>query len=547
MNRSLYSACYFHHRITVNLGDNIPTSQSGDLVINDTLTDNIWHTVKLSLEGRQLNATMHGKTSQVLLKGKHARLDIKGFMYVGGLTKRIRDILRRYKPSPNFKGCLRAVFYDRYRVNILEGWTKKETGKTKRYTEYGSPEHNDCQHVRFKTLSFERPKAFLKIHSKGRLQVNVKMRFRTYFADGVLVSKGMSVGLGQSVSVSLIEGKVFMKVRMSVGGQVIQFSRGKRLNDGDWHSLSVVVNETVMCLKVDQLPKLAHYNPELKQAVPVNRNTHYLFIGYAPHLPNFLGCIHDLRVDDKAVDLARSWEYRFGKLRNRCNLVSNCFPNPCMHCGKCNANRTSSFSCDCNNTFYRGRLCEKPIYQRTCQEYKNLGLAEDAYCKVDPDDEGPVGPFKVLCNTTDQNYTVAVVNHNKPGPQRVSSAELYRAIGYFHRFKYSIKMEEISALIAESEWCRQFVNFKCFGSKLMSGTAQVRWKGGPFLVFDHWPGAPAGSYKCACGVNGTCADPKLPCNCDIGDETWREDEGTPHFVPTLSVIMTALGQLQVNL
>ena len=46
---------------------------------------------------------------------------------------------------------------------------------------------------------------------------------------------------------------------------------------------------------------------------------------------------------------------------------------------------------------------------------------------------------------------------------------------------------------------------------------------------DYWPGAPAGSMKCACGVNRTCANPGLACNCDIGDEKWREDEGRPQY------------------
>ena len=61
---------------------------------------------------------------------------------------------------------------------------------------------------------------------------------------------------------------------------------------------------------------------------------------------------------------------------------------------------------------------------------------------------------------------------------------------------------------------------------MLSPASPVLWGGaGAKTVTDHWPGAPAGSNKCACGVNGTCADPKLPCNCDIGDKTWREDKG----------------------
>ena len=122
---------------------------------------------------------------------------------------------------------------------------------------------------------------------------------------------------------------------------------------------------------------------------------------------------------------------------------------------------------------------------------------------------------------TDQNYAVAIISYDKAGPQKVSSAKFFPSYGYYHKLKYSVKMELIRALIAQSGRCRQFVNFKCLASKLLPPPDQerVRWKGPGLgsLISDHWPGAPAGSNECACAVNGTCADPSLSCNCDIGD------------------------------
>ena len=503
-------------------------------MIDSNLTDNLWHNVDLVLEGRQINVTVRGKTYQIPLKSRHfQRLDMNGYVYVGGLTERIFDILQEYKPAKNFKGCLGDVYYHNYRVKILAGNNKNEN----RYREYGSPEHNCRPHVEFESLSFGHPFASLKFRSIGRVDVNVKMRFRTYFPNGVLVSKGVAFGDGPFVSVSLIDGKVFLKLRLVIRGQVISLSKGKRLNDGDWHDLSVVVNNTTARLQVDQLLlQFQHFQiPNVKEA----RKKHtYLFIGYAPSSLNFVGCVHDLRVDDRGVNLRRLWIMnRLGNLQNGCHIVSNCFPNPCRHSGKCREVRSGGFTCDCTRTFYGGRLCKKPIYQRTCQEYKDLGLTEDAYCRVDPDAEGPAEQFKVRCNVTDENYTVAIVSHNKAGPRQVSSGKFFPSFGYYHELKYPAKFKQIRALIAQSEWCRQFVIFKCFASKLLPPPDQERvlWKGPGLgsLIADHWPGAPAGSNKCACGVNGTCADPNLPCNCDIGDNTWREDEGNglfPNFI-----------------
>lgn len=41
------------------------------------------------------------------------------------------------------------------------------------------------------------------------------------------------------------------------------------------------------------------------------------------------------------------------------------------------------------------------------------------------------------------------------------------------------------------------------------------------VIEDYWPGVPADSMKCACGLNRTCADPRLGCNCNIGDKKER--------------------------
>ena len=41
----------------------------------------------------------------------------------------------------------------------------------------------------------------------------------------------------------------------------------------------------------------------------------------------------------------------------------------------------------------------------------------------------------------------------------------------------------------------------------------------------YWGGASAGSGKCACGMNKSCADPSYGCNCDKNDRVWREDSG----------------------
>ena len=41
----------------------------------------------------------------------------------------------------------------------------------------------------------------------------------------------------------------------------------------------------------------------------------------------------------------------------------------------------------------------------------------------------------------------------------------------------------------------------------------------------YWGGADSVPFKCACGLNNTCANVNFGCNCDTNDWNWREDSG----------------------
>ncbi|XP_068741835.1 contactin-associated protein-like 2 [Montipora capricornis] len=512
-------------RVFVNLGDN-NLKRKGDLLVESSFADNKWHKIHLNLKGRHLRVKVRGKRSYVILKRRHSRLDATGYTYIGGMPKVTHELLRGYKPSQNFKGCIRdvlvyvfddvpSILEDRYGGVVATG-----------YQEYGSPKRG-CQEADIALLTFARPGAHLRFHSRGNIQVDVKMYFRTYVPKGTLVWKGAFWGRGPFMCVDLVGGNLVLKFRIVKHGQVIKLEKGKRWNDGNWHYLAVVVNESVAILKVDSQPKLAHFNPELKKAGATRTP---LVIGRAgPDLRDFVGCIRDLRVDDKIVGLRPS-RSNYLKVMSGCDLRSNCFPNPCHNHGECIQVNTGGVNCNCERTFHGGAFCEKPTYRKTCQEYKNLGLAQEAHCKVDPDGEGPVAPFVVRCNATaHQDDAVTIVSHSDAvASRKVSQANYIGQREYYHHYKYPATRKQIKGLVSQSKWCRQFVRFKCYASKLLpAGHPTVRWMGlgHDTVISDHWPGAPAGSNKCACGVNGTCADPSLPCNCDIGDKTWREDEG----------------------
>ena len=281
--------------------------------------------MKLRLIGRNLTVSHQGQTKSTVLQSKFTRLDANGFVYTGGVPQQTRSILKGYNPSSNFKGCLPGVFFDKIQVLMDPTY----------YRVFGSPENN-CQQIRFETLSFHNPKAYLYLPSTGKDLFDVHIRFRTYFANATLAYKGI-LNL-QYVTLSLIEGKVVIKVQVS---SVIQFSQGKSLNNGEWHTLSAVVSKTEIKLKLDQLAELKHENPLLKFIEYFSEN---LYIGHYPnssHSSNFIGCVNDLRVDGKVVELNKIPNFIFGNLSDRCEISSHCFPNPCLHGGKCNEVRAN--------------------------------------------------------------------------------------------------------------------------------------------------------------------------------------------------------------
>ena len=508
---------YLPQRVTVNLGDNWGGKPDGNLVIGGNWANNWWHTVKLTLKEQHLNVTIRKKQWYTKLPSKNTRLDVDDFVFVGGVNPSIYDRLRNYRPTPNFKGCLRDVFFNGRKI-LVGG-----ANVIRNYNVHGSP-GNICPNIRFDVLSFQPPDSFLMFFARNYDHVSVQMSFRTYVADGVLAYKGYTHA--RLFGVLLSAGKIVLKVQVSSSRQMIQFSSGEDMNDGEWHHVSAALTTREMRLKVDDLPELVHSNPELEDGGNIHD---YLFIGSSPDFRFFDGCIHDLRINNKQIDLSRlavgEWH---GRVFDRCNISSRCFPNPCSSGGKCSQLKAGDFSCNCDGTFHRGPLCQQPVALGTCQEYKNLGLVEDAYCKVDPDGNGTGNAFTVLCNMTSGVQAKTVVTHNKQEPQSVTSnaRERFGDI-YVHTIKYSADAHLIRSLIARSKWCRQLLSFSCYGAKLLRGRNRVGWlgAGGDNLRTHHWAGAPAGSGKCACGVNRTCANPRLFCNCDVGDRKWREDRG----------------------
>ncbi|XP_028393071.1 neurexin-4-like [Dendronephthya gigantea] len=110
---------------------------------------------------------------------------------------------------------------------------------------------------------------------------------------------------------------------------------------------------------------------------------------------------------------------------------------------------------------------------------------------------------------------------------------------YKRTIKYEIPMEQIVAIIEQSKNCEQFIKYECYHSRLLRSSFGW-WVSRQGTNMNYWGGAAVDSGKCACGMTNSCAGGKK-CNCDINDDTWREDSGYLTDNNTLPVIELRFG------
>ena len=189
---------------------------------------------------------------------------------------------------------------------------------------------------------------------------------------------------------------------------------------------------------------------------------------------------------------------------------------------------------------------------RTCSELKSYSSrgTSGSYV-IDPDGEGGYEPFTVYCNMTDKNgIGVTVISHDSEDRMLVNG---YQGRGtYMRAITYSgeglTSVAQLVNLIDISSHCEQFIKYECYGSVLLrNGDAYGWWVSRDLVKMTYWGGAsPADSYKCACGVTSTCADPSYGCNCDVNNEVWREDNGFLTEKSHLPVLQLKFGDTDLS-
>ena len=184
-----------------------------------------------------------------------------------------------------------------------------------------------------------------------------------------------------------------------------------------------------------------------------------------------------------------------------------------------------TYTCSASNSLnsLHANVIVSVKYPETCSRVKaNISDVSGDYV-IDPDDLQGEAPFTIYCDMIGQGGVgVTVVSHDSENRTHVNGFE--GAGSYSRDINYiGSSPSQLEGLAEASKYCRQFIKYECYSSKLLFG-AEGFWMSRNGVKMTYWGGATYGS-GCACGMTNSCAKPSRLCNCDKNDNTWREDSG----------------------
>lgn len=136
----------------------------------------------------------------------------------------------------------------------------------------------------------------------------IKLSFKTFVEDGLIYLMGKG---RQFLSLELRNGQLLYQYDLGEG--TIALRSSDRYNDGNWHTLEAVRQDTMGALKIDDHPVASH--PEKGTTKPLTSSDHIYFGGYPPNAKRpyesvtnngFEGCIDNVLIFDTSVDLTRN-------------------------------------------------------------------------------------------------------------------------------------------------------------------------------------------------------------------------------------------------
>ncbi|XP_063339891.1 contactin-associated protein-like 2a isoform X1 [Pelmatolapia mariae] len=523
--------------LQINLGSNQYGSILGhtSVTTGSLLDDNHWHSVVIERYRRNVNFTLDRHTQHFRTNGEFDHLDLDYELSFGGMPYSGKPVGGGRK---NFKGCMESINYNGDNITDLARRKKLDTSSFRNLSFTCAETHTFP--VFFNATSF--------LQLPGRANhntVSVGFQFRTWNPHGLLLFSNLDDG---TLEISLEDGKVEVHINVTKAAKNyrVDLSSGSGLNDGQWHAIRLVAKENFAMLTIDgeEVSAVRSVSPlSITTGGTYHLGGYFLQTLFPPTQRSFQGCMQAVLVDDQPADLHAVEKGTVGAFENvsldMCAIIDRCMPNHCEHGGRCKQT-WDSFSCTCDGTGYTGATCHTSIYEPSCEAYKHLGKSSDAYW-IDPDGSGPLGPFKVNCNMTEDKVWTTVMNNLPPKTIVTGSSRNRRTV---LQVNYSASMDQVTAITTSAEYCEQQIAYSCRMSRLLNtpdGTPYTWWVGRGNEKHFYWGGSGPGIQKCACGIDRNCTDPKYDCNCDADVKQWREDSGLLVYQEHLPVSQVVVG------
>uniref|UniRef100_A0A671WCC0 Contactin associated protein 2 n=1 Tax=Sparus aurata TaxID=8175 RepID=A0A671WCC0_SPAAU len=523
--------------LQINLGSNQYGSILGhtSVTTGSLLDDSHWHSVVIERYRRNVNFTLDRHTQHFRTNGEFDHLDLDYELSFGGMPYSGKPVGGGRK---NFKGCMESINYNGDNITDLARRKKLDTSSFRNLS-------FSCVETHTFPVFFNAT-SFLQLPGRANHNtISVSFQFRTWNPDGLLLFSNLDDG---TLEISLEESKVVVHINVTrtTSNNRVDLSSGSGLNDGQWHAIRLVAKENFAMLTIDGEEASA-----VRSTSPLTITTggtyhlggYFLQTLFPPSQRSFQGCMQAILVDDQPADMHAVEKGTVGAFENvsldMCAIIDRCMPNHCEHGGRCKQT-WDGFSCTCDGTGYTGATCHTSIYEPSCEAYKHLGRSSETYW-IDPDGSGPLGPFKVNCNMTEDKVWTTVMNNLPPRTTVTGSSRERRTV---LQVNYSASMDQVTAITTSAEKCEQQIAYSCRMSRLLNtpdGTPYTWWVGRGSEKHFYWGGSLPGIQKCACGIDRNCTDPKYDCNCDADNKQWREDSGLLVNKEHLPVSQVAVG------
>ena len=304
-------------RLTINLG-----SSPHSMVLGENLADYEWHKVTIRRESSTIYVKLDRTKRRSRIGETFTTLYLDQTIFVGGVNRTRSYNYHGADETQQFIGCIRDIAFDFIDILYIA------MNKMPKYRSHGSPQFT-CSGVRFKPVGFPTPNSHLYLTSfLSPRKFSLDFKFRSYDGNGALAFKITTNG---KIYLSLVSGALVLEVIVGTNKPLL-ITVGEGLDDGAWHNVSAGVNLNEMWLVLDNQPEVQHQHPQLKL---IGRFRRHLMIGRAVKRAGFVGCMHDIRVNNGTVFVGKLTRRESVQTTNKCNIKSRCFPNACQNGGKC--------------------------------------------------------------------------------------------------------------------------------------------------------------------------------------------------------------------